>query len=296
MSAPASLRPASTLILIRDQGGVPAVYITQRSRNSRFMGGSYVFPGGKVDAGDGDAAFWTRKGDISREAVAHRLHDPSGEMTLVAFAVAAIRETWEEAGVLLAQLDDGGDRLLTRLQTLREDRALGVDWLRTHLMAKGGALAFSALWPWSHWITPEALSTRFDTRFFIALLPEGQTCRPDVHETPEGRWMTPRDALEGNEQGRLKLSPPTLVTLHSLLAYNTLDGLKAALPRAGWGPALMPKMFFPSVGSMIIQTWDPDFAAPQATLPENEADLQRLPVGAPFSRLWNDHGTWRPVA
>ncbi|MEJ2638930.1 MAG: hypothetical protein P8010_05090 [Desulfosarcinaceae bacterium] len=221
MAAPAPLRPASTLILIREQEGAPAVYITQRSRKSRFMGGSYVFPGGKVDAGDEDAIYWTRKGDISREAVARRLHDPSMEMIFVAFAVAAIRETWEEAGVLLADLGDSGDGLLTQLQTLREDRGLDADWLRTHLMANGAALAFSSLWPWSHWITPEAMHTRFDTRFFIAFLPEGQICRPDLHETPEGRWMTPSDALDANEQGRLRLSPPTLVTLHSLLAYET---------------------------------------------------------------------------
>lgn len=296
MAAPVALRSASTVILVREQGGAPAVYLTQRSRKSRFMGGNYVFPGGKVDVGDEDTAFWAHKGDISREAVVRRFHDPSEELALLAFAVAAIRETWEEAGVLLADLESVGEGLLAPLLASREERAPDGDWLRSHLVVNGGLLAYSALWPWSHWITPTAMKARFDTRFFIAFMPAGQSCRPDSHETVEGQWMTPRDALEANEQGRLNLSPPTLVTLHSLLSYETLDTLKAVLPRPDWGPVLMPKMVLPKVGAMIIQTWDPDYAAPEETLPENEADLQRLPVGAPFSRLWNDKGTWRPVA
>jgi 8-oxo-dGTP pyrophosphatase MutT (NUDIX family) len=297
MTAPIAVRPASTVILVREQGGAPAVYITQRSLKSGFMGGNYVFPGGKVDAGDEDTAFWARKGDISRAAVARRLHDPSEKLALLAFAVAAIRETWEEAGVLLADLESGGaGLLLTSLLASRDERAPDGDWLRSHLVVKGGLLTYSALWPWSHWITPTAMKARFDTRFFIAFMPDGQTCHPDSYETVEGRWMTPRHALEANEQGRVNLSPPTLVTLHNLLAYETFSALKAALPRPGWGPVLMPKMLVPKVGPMIIQTWDPDYADPEKTLPAVEADLQRLPVGAPFSRLWNDKGTWRPVA
>lgn len=301
MSPPASTRPATprlaaTIILVREQGDAFGVYLMQRSLKSSFMGGNYVFPGGKVDTGDGDLSFWRRHGDLSRHALAERLHDPSNEQALLAYAVAAIRETWEEAGVLLADLPDGRADLPERLQTLRQGQRLGSDWLRTHLVATRGALAYSALWPWSHWIAPQALKQRFDTRFFVARMPAGQTCRPDPRETPKGRWMTPRDALGKNSRGELSLSPPTLVTLHTLLDFADLDALQAALPRRGWGPALMPKMCFPKVGAMVIQPWDPAYADPEGSLPERQSDLERLPVGAAFSRLWNDKGTWRPVA
>lgn len=289
-------RPAATIILVREQEGTPGVYLMQRSLKSSFMGGNYVFPGGKVDAGDGDLSFWRRHGDLSRDALSQHLHDPSGSQTLLAYTVAAIRETWEEAGVLLADLPNGGADLLESLQTLRQGQRLESDWLRTRLVAKRGALAFSALWPWSHWIAPEALKQRFDTRFFIARMPAGQTCRPDPRETPEGCWMTPRAALEANTAGLISLSPPTLVTLHTLLAYATMDQLKAALPRPDWGPALLPKMLFPKVGPMVIQPWDPAYDAPEDSLPESRDELELLPVGAAFSRLWNDKGTWRPVA
>ena len=298
---PAKPREAATIILIRDLAGVLQVYLMRRSTKSSFMGGNFVFPGGKVDGGDGDAAFWGRHGDLPREAVAERLHDASKELTLLAYAVAAIRETWEEAGVLLAALPNGDSSkdstgFLERLQSRREGRGLDPDWLRTHLVAKAVDLAFSSLWPWSHWIAPEAMKQRFDTRFFIARMPDGQTCRPDPRETPEGRWMAPREALEANARGDLSLSPPTLVTLHHLLPYGRVGALEAALPRPDWGPALMPKMFFTEVGPMVIQVWDPAFAAPEETLPVDRDQLELLPVGAPFSRLWNDHGSWRPVA
>ena len=294
--SPAKPRAAATIILVREQGGALGVYLMQRSLKSSFMGGNHVFPGGKVDGEDSEVSFWALRGDIPRDALAARLHDPSEGLALLPYAVAAIRETWEEAGVLLADLPNGDSDLLERLQAQREGRTLAPAWLRTQLTSQKGALAYSALWPWSHWIAPEAMKQRFDTRFFIAFMPPGQTCRPDPRETPRGRWMTPREALEVNVQGKLFLSPPTLVTLHTLLEYTSLEALQSALPRPGWGPALMPKMCFPKVGPMVIQPWDPAYDAPESSLPESEADLALLSVGEAFSRLWNDGGTWRPVA
>jgi 8-oxo-dGTP pyrophosphatase MutT (NUDIX family) len=284
------------VILIRDLGNALGVYLMRRSRKSSYMGGHFVFPGGKVDAADGDPAFWALSGDISGAQLARHLHDAATEKPLLAYAVAAIRETWEEAGVLLAIQADGARDGLKSLLTLRRSKALSADWLRPEIETGRLILNFSALWPWSHWIAPEAFKQRFDTRFFIAVMPPDQTCHPDSRETPEGRWTTPLEALEANTRGELNLSPPTLVTLHSLLAYSSVAALITDLPRPGWGPALMPKLVLPKSGPMLIQPWDPAYAAPEASLPKNALDLRRLPVGTAFSRLWSDKGTWRPVA
>lgn len=296
MVVPVIPLPAATVILIRDQRRALGVYLMRRSLRSSYMGGNFVFPGGKVDTADGDPAFWALSGDISGAQLARRLNDTATEMPLLAYAVAAIRETWEEAGVLLAIQADGAREPLKRLLTLRRSKALSTDWLRLEIETGRLIINFSALWPWSHWIAPEAFKQRFDTRFFIALMPPNQTCHPDPRETPEGRWTTPREALEANTRGELKLSPPTLVTLHSLLAYPSVAALKADLPRPGWGPTLMPKLVLPKPGPMLIQPWDPAYATPEASLPKDVLDLRRLPVGAAFSRLWSDKGTWRPVS
>jgi 8-oxo-dGTP pyrophosphatase MutT (NUDIX family) len=296
MAIPVIPLPAATVILIRDLGQALGVYLMRRSLKSSYMGGNFVFPGGKVDAADGDPAFWAASGDVSGAELARRLCDTATEMPLLAYAVAAVRETWEEAGVLLAiQTNGAGDRR-ERLLTLRRSKALSPDWLRLEIESGRLIINFSALWPWSHWIAPEAFKQRFDTRFFIAVMPPDQTCHPDPRETPEGRWTTPREALEANTRGELNLSPPTLVTLDALLAYPSVAALEADLPRPGWGPALMPKLVLPKPGPMLIQPWDPAYNAPEASLPKDTRDLQRLPVGAAFSRLWSDEGTWRPVA
>ncbi|MDJ0780530.1 MAG: hypothetical protein QNJ22_01100 [Desulfosarcinaceae bacterium] len=296
MASTAGPTPAATLVLVRQNDSGLAVYLLQRSLQSRFMAGSYVFPGGKIDREDRDIPFWLGRGDLDREALALRFHDAPEQLSLLPYAVAAIRESWEEAGVLLARFSGDDAQALDAMQALRKGTFQPNSWLRRQLIARQGTLSFSDLWPWSHWIAPEALPERYDTRFFIAFMPFGQRCRPDPRETPQGGWMTPCDALTGNADKRLKLSPPTLVTLQGLLAYHAIDDLRAALPRSGWGPPLLPKMVFPAVGAMVIQPWDPAYAAPEKRLPKRRVQLEVLPVGAPFSRLWNDDGTWRPVA
>lgn len=261
------------------------------------MAGNYVFPGGKVDNCDEDTAFWAERGDLGiGELAMQLLHTGSGLPPLLPYAVAAIRETWEEAGVLLAAFRNGATGALDRLHLLREGQKIDSHWLRDFVAVDGCTLAFSRLWPWVHWSAPESLAHRFETRFFIAFMPAGQTCRPDYRETSVGRWMTPREALSANVEGRIVLSPMILVTLHALLSYATLDTLKAALPRPEWGPSLVPRLAFPPVGPVAILPWDAAYEAHEVSLPEKKSEIERLPVGIAFSRLWNDEGTWRPIA
>ena len=202
--------PAASLILARPAAGRLEVCLLRRSDESRFMPGSYVFPGGWIDASDRDAAFWQARCDLSPDAVAGRLARGIDAATAMGAAVAAVRETFEEAGVLFAR---GADAPSERAEFRR-------------CFEQGDlVLELSALAPWSHWITPVGMPKRFDTRFFAAVLPPGQDVRADGRETTAAVWTTPREALEGNMAGRLPLSPPTLATLHELLGYPTIDEL-----------------------------------------------------------------------
>jgi 8-oxo-dGTP pyrophosphatase MutT (NUDIX family) len=274
--------PAASLILTRPAAGRLEVCLLRRSDESRFMPGSYVFPGGWIDASDRDAAFWQARCDLSPDAVAGRLARGIDAATVLSAAVAAVRETFEEAGVLFAR---GSDPPSERAEFRR-------------CFEQGDlVLELSALSPWSHWITPVGMPKRFDTRFFAAVLPPGQDVRADGRETTAAVWTTPREALEGNMAGRLPLSPPTLATLHELLGFPTVASLRVETGRRRWGEPILPRLvpLGKPHGALIVKPWDPLYAS--AEIPVDAADLERkvLPVGAPFSRIWNRNGYCRPI-
>jgi hypothetical protein len=155
-------------------------------------------------------------------------------------------------------------------------------------------LSFSNLFPWSHWITPEAMPKRFNTRFFVAFMPEGQECVPDNRETVHGQWVCPKKGLQENMEGRIPLSPPTLVTLHQLLQFETLGILNQEIRSHSWGAPLQPIHLRLKKETVILQSWDPLYGKPIEIDPD---DLPKkvIPVGEPFSRLWLDQGIWRPI-
>jgi hypothetical protein len=163
--------------------------------------------------------------------------------------------------------------------------------------ADGWILAISALRPWAHWITPVGMPRRFDTRFFMAILPEGQDGRPDLRETTEGLWINARQALAQNMEGRTPLSPPTLVTLHELMSFPTLERLQQELKNRSWGEPIFPQLvpLGKGRGAVIIEPWDPLYGRPGLRIEADRLSESLLPVGAPFSRLWNDGGVWKPV-
>jgi 8-oxo-dGTP pyrophosphatase MutT (NUDIX family) len=252
------LTPASTLILVRPHGDAFQVYLLRRSDNAGFMPGAHVFPGGMVDPEDYGFDIWVNRLDMPLEDIQQRLGaDTLSAEDALAFMVAAIRETFEEAGVLLGDgdesLDPGLDSLLDRR---RRDR-LKPGWLKAHVSENGLVLAVSTLHRWSHWITPRPMKRRFDTRFFLARMPQNQTCRPDQKETTHGLWITPRNALAGNLSGEIPLSPPTLVTLHDLLRWPSLEALMKAVVDRSWGNAIEPRVVPLERGVIIIEPWDP---------------------------------------
>lgn len=221
---PVEPRDAATIVLVRDAGttaGAPRleVFCVERSKQSKFMGGAVVFPGGKVDAGDADPAW------------AGLVH---GELDR--FAVAAERETLEEACMLHVS---GVDH--DTLSALRQKLAADPGALRAFLTERGAKLDLTALHLLSRWITPTAESRRFDARFYVAVAPEGQPGAHDEHETTRSFWATPAEVLKRWRAGDVALAPPTHATLMGLARCMTTADVQAFARRANKEP-ICPKL------------------------------------------------------
>jgi 8-oxo-dGTP pyrophosphatase MutT (NUDIX family) len=226
---PAEPRPASTVILLRDTAAGPEVYLLRRQRTMAFAAGMTVFPGGRVDATDSTVAdSWSGPAPAW---FAGRLG--CDEQTASAYVAAAVRETFEESGVLLAGpsphsvvADTSGEDWEADRVAL-EARELG---FAEFLHRRGLVLRADLLGPWAHWITPEFEPRRYDTRFFVAALPAGQVTRDVTSESDQVAWMRPADAVAAVEAGDLLMLPPTYVCCRDLTAY---DDVPAILTAAG---------------------------------------------------------------
>lgn len=210
-------RPASTVILLRPADPFE-VFLVRRSDSIAFMGGAHVFPGGRVDDADrlddidalsvGSAAAAARMPDVPREvAIAHH--------------VAAVRELFEEAGVLLARPLDA--RSLPPLEQHRRDLLTGAVPFADIVRRERLQLAFDELAYFAHWVTPEIETRRFDTRFFIARAPDGQTPVHDARETSHSEWLPPLDAIDQCRREMISLPPPTWTTLSMLARFRSVD-------------------------------------------------------------------------
>ena len=231
------VKAAATVMLLRDTAPGVEVFMLRRTQNAAFAGGMYVFPGGKVDAADGE-------GDEG-------------------YRVAAVRECYEEAGVLLAvdadgaMVSDGHPALAHR--TAVYDGEVDV---RALAAQHGLRLATDAM-PWmSHWITPKGeTARRFDTRFFMAASPAGQTSHHDDNETVASMWVRPADALELFEAGELQLMPPTVTNLRFLDAHASVASAMDAAWAVGTPQCILPKIRLSAEGRMtgIAMPNDPDY-------------------------------------
>jgi glyoxylase-like metal-dependent hydrolase (beta-lactamase superfamily II)/8-oxo-dGTP pyrophosphatase MutT (NUDIX family) len=201
-------RPAATLILLRDR---MEVLMLQRTQNAAFLGGAYVFPGGSLDAQDDDMR---RVVGITEAEANQRLQVSTGG---IAYYVAAIRECFEEAGILLACDREGRQVSASRAQSLMHWRNKPFrEMLETEdLYAPAGELAY-----FGHWITAPGRSRRFDARFFVALAPEGQQGSHDAAETVHDVWITPREALERGARNEIELVNATQQSLKDLARFT----------------------------------------------------------------------------
>jgi 8-oxo-dGTP pyrophosphatase MutT (NUDIX family) len=287
-----STLPASTLILNRDATQGTEVYLLKRSDESGFMAGHYVFPGGVVESGDGDWSFRESHADVSAEEIQRGLGDGLPFESALGHSVAAVRETFEECGALLGTGKKMG--VLEGQGPVGLPQPRMASGFRERLAREGRVLALSALRPFSHWITPAIRPKRYETRFYVAGMPHGQQCCPDQRETTHGLWVGPEEALERNMRGALRLSPPTLVTLHEMLHGRARSEGPREHDRTSWGESPTPRLVGSSKGPVLLLPWDPLLReANPSGLPGLETSV--LPVGAPFSRLWSDNGIWRPV-
>ncbi len=220
MNAPV---PAATVLLVRDGPTGLQVFLIERHRDMGFAGGATAFPGGKVDAEDTSEVVRASAAGLSDL-------DP----TQAALRVAAVREVFEESGVLLAR-PAGETELLSadrarRLADLHgEARRAGQVPLAELVVRERLELACELLVPFAHWITPEPLRRRFDTWFFLAPTPADQAARHDGSETVGSRWMSPREALAECEAGRRTMMFPTRLNLGKLARHERVaEALEAA--------------------------------------------------------------------
>ncbi len=216
-------RDAATIALLRDSAAGPEVYLLRRVRGMAFAGGMHVFPGGSVDPADAEADLAWAGPPAAEWARAFGCSEPLAR----ALVCAAVRETFEESGVLLAGTREDevlGDVSTDEWEAERASLEAREQSLSQLLLRRDLVLRADLLRPLAHWITPEVEAKRFDTRFFLARMPEGQVCREVGGEADQRVWSRPADALEHG----LRMLPPTAVALRDLAAHHDVEAALAA--------------------------------------------------------------------
>jgi 8-oxo-dGTP pyrophosphatase MutT (NUDIX family) len=280
----ATPRPASTVVLVRPAASGFQVFLVRRHDNVVFMAGAHVFPGGRVDEADyiDDPERWC---DGVETAVARMPSRPPAEA--IAFHVAAVRELFEESGVLLARREgvtSGGavDFPVAGLVEWRRDLIARRATMVALAAREEFRLTLDALTPFAHWVTPEIESRRFDTSFFFAVAPASQDAVHDEHEANDGAWMYADEAIEQCRAGAIALPPPTWTTLRALSQFQRLEDARA-WARAQSAPRIEPRIVERNDGTRII-------ALPgDALYPPVEG------FAVTETRFLLENGRWRPV-
>lgn len=233
-------RPAATVVLLRDAPSGLEVFLMKRHGLSDVLGGAYVFPGGKLDAADAEldmAAHLDQPLDVLHAG----LNEPGIDtQTAGALYVAALREAFEESGVLFAEgqaVSGIADRAAALLRDGQHFNAV--------LAQMALRLQTLSVVPWSRWITPVTPSVtnkRFDTRFFVAAVPEGQVASHDNFETTDSVWLSPRQALQQYWDRQIELAPPQIMSLAHLSRHTGVASVLSAA-RARRPPVIQPEPF-----------------------------------------------------
>ena len=255
-------RTAATVILMRTAaGGSVETFLLKRHEASAFMGGNFVYPGGSVEPGDKDKSILPYCRSLPFNTSAPEKVD---EDELLGYRVCALRELFEEAGILLARWISGelctadpvpdGDRLAAYRGQIDQDEISMTELAKRENLVYD----FDQLVYVDRWITPEARHIRFDTRFYLAFCPEGQHASSDQKETVQGLWMSPREAIDANLRGSIALSPPAVETLEMLAPFETRSSLLGFLedrePRT-----VLPILTKATDGPVILFPWDEEY-------------------------------------
>jgi 8-oxo-dGTP pyrophosphatase MutT (NUDIX family) len=249
--SPTAPKRAATVMLLRDSGGSTVVHMLRRSASMAFAGGAYAYPGGGVDPRDHDLRIgWAGP---TRAWWADRLG--VDETSAQAIVCAAVRETYEEAGVLLAGPTpetvvgdtSGADWEADRAALVARDLSFA-----EFLDRRGLVLRSDLLGAWTRWITPEFERRRYDTWFFVAALPEGQRTRNVSTEADRTVWIRPAEAAASYDRGELLMMPPTIATLRQLVPYATAGEALQAAPGRDLTPVLATARL---EDGRIVLTW-----------------------------------------
>jgi 8-oxo-dGTP pyrophosphatase MutT (NUDIX family) len=250
-------------MLVRDSGAGIEVLMLRRNLSSTWVGGAYLFPGGAVDAADGAAPFPARS-TARDDATASRLLGLAGGG--LAYFVAAVRECFEEAGILLASSGSGdaidfgeastAERFVEHRRRLNAGELTFADLCEVEDLR----LATDGLYYFSHWITPEGSPRRYDTRFFVAQMPEGQHALHDDVEVIDSLWTSPTDALRRQAAGEIDMMFPTRKNLEALERFSATTELLDATARAEV-PTILPKISVAEQGVRILLPGDEGYDA-----------------------------------
>ncbi|MET3179563.1 UNVERIFIED_ORG: glyoxylase-like metal-dependent hydrolase (beta-lactamase superfamily II)/8-oxo-dGTP pyrophosphatase MutT (NUDIX family) [Variovorax guangxiensis] len=211
---PAPLHPAATVLLLRDSAAGIEVLMTRRSATASFAPGAYVFPGGHIDEAD----------EAAKRIATRR---PTQSRVQRTQAIAAIREAFEELGILLAHHADGSPVAAEDIAAMDRGNTAGTAFA-DQCAARGLMLDSDRVFTFAHWMTDRDLPRRFDVPFLVARMPEGQTPTADENEQFEPCWVRPADALARHEAGTFFMIFPTVRTLQRMATYATVDALLAA--------------------------------------------------------------------
>lgn len=279
LNEPSIPKESATVILVRSKpAGAWEVFLARRHRDQSFMAAAYVFPGGQVDAADTDLLLNNFISTADHFNPRVLLQDTGLTCEMVqSFFICAIRETFEEAGVLIARTSGGHPVKFnsaedhTRFDAYRRELNAGKTTLRDIAQKENLLLALDALIPYAHWITPEIMPKRFNTIFFLARLPESQSTTTDCKELTEYLWATPGDVLQMHYRKEIMLMPPTLKTLEELTAFSSVD----ALSSAARGRAIYPILPEPS-GNILKLPHDPEYSLEKYKRPARPEEPSRM--------------------
>ncbi len=291
------VRDAATVMLVRDGEPGLEVFMLRRNLRSDFVGGAYVFPGGAVDDHD-------RHDDLEAVCAGRTDTDASTRLGIerggLAYWVAAIRESFEEAGVLLAygdggrhgdgivRLDDHDEVTAARFRTHRAEVDRGERRLVDVCRDEGLRLAVDTMYYFSHWITPEGMPRRYDTRFFVAAAPEAQEPLHDDREVIANLWITPAEALARHDAGEYEMVFPTVRSLVALSRFDSAADLLAHAAAVDEVPAILPRIVAEEQGGYrIVLPGDPDY---DTVIPAD------VPDGIPMQRLVGPSATRTPTS
>ena len=255
-------REAATLVLMRDRpGDAPEVLMVQRHGQDAFAAGAYVFPGGVLESEDWSPQALSLCEGLSPESAAARLSLVEKPERALGYYLAAIRETFEEIGILLvkprpgaAAPEPGEGALRVGREAVRGGKGAFWGWLREC----GLRPAVENLAYFAHWITPAGRPKRFDTRFFLAPVPSDARPEPDLEEIVDCLWITPAEAIAAERGKRMRMLNATVKNLEVLAEFASTAEALESLGRCEV-PAILPKLVPQGDGYRVVLPWEPGY-------------------------------------